>query len=102
MILLLNLIPLAILLLAAYIFYVQKTLKSRCVVVIVTVLCLYVYMAARPSYLPKGEIQRTAVPAFEYKELAPKDLQKKPLSVEEREAMQQEEYEKPLPFLKSE
>lgn len=102
MILLLNLITLVVLIVASYLFYVQKTMKGRFVVFAITVLCLSVYAAARPSYLPKGEIKRTAVPAFEYKEIAPSDLQHKPLSVEEREAKQQEEYEKPLPFLQPE
>lgn len=63
------------------------------------ILVFIVYLQLQPSYLPKGEIKRTTVPAFEKKEFEIKDNLLKPLSGEERDIKREELYKQGLPFI---
>lgn len=60
MVILLNLVPLALILLGGYLGYLRKW-KS----VAVATLVLVVYTVAQPSYVPKGVVERTYLPPME-------------------------------------
>lgn len=66
---------------------------------VLMVTTLVLYFQVQPSYLPKGEIKRSAVPQFEQKQLGVKDITSKPLSGEERDARRKEQYKEPLSFI---
>src|SRR6187402_3021793 len=50
----------------------------------------FLYFQIQPSYMPKGEIKRSSIPAYESTGEQPKDLQPKPMNPEEREQKRQE------------
>lgn len=48
--------------------------SKRSIVVIILTLCVHlIYQSVQPSYIPKNQVQRLDVPAFEYKELEKQD-----------------------------
>lgn len=69
-------------------------------IVAVTLLVLFVYFKAQPSYLPKGEIKRSQLPAFEAKpDLEIEDRLSKPKDPDQRQREQDERYRKGLEFI---
>lgn len=60
MVLLINLIPWIIVLVGGYLTW----RKRKVWIAVATIAAMLLYMKAQPSYLPKGDIQRTAVPEF--------------------------------------
>ncbi len=89
----LNLIPLLLLLLAALAFYKKSRLGLAGIVVLAV---LYVVM--QPSYLPKGNIERSPVPAFSPSEAHIEDRTRQPSSLEQRDQQMQEAVRKGLDF----
>jgi len=66
----------------------------------ITLLVLFIYFKAQPSYLPKGQINRTALPAFEAKpDLEIEDRLSKPKDPDQRQAEQDERYRNGLEFI---
>lgn len=96
-----NLLPLLITGVFLFWTYVRfKKDKSKVVLpLILLVMTLFLYFQVQPSYLPKGEIKRSAIPQFEQKELKVKDIQSKPMSGEERDERRNKAYKEPLPFI---
>lgn len=108
MVLFLNFLPLILLLLALLAIYLvpnswdnTKKVKAFFTIFIVYVLVMVVYNAALPSYMPKGVVERTAVPEQELVDKPIQDLQPKPMSGEERDARRKEAYKEKLPFLEN-
>ncbi len=107
MVLLLNLIPVIIVI--AVVWWARKRvakqteqnakLKALIAPVIVLVGSLALYSQVQPSYLPKGEVKRSAVPAFEQKDSQIQDISLKPVPGEERDRIRKEQYDEKLPFL---
>ena len=75
MILLINLIPLLI---AAIGFGLSWKLKKLWIAA-ATVAALFLYFQAQPSYMPKGEISRSAPPVFVESEAGIEDRNSKPV-----------------------
>lgn len=102
----LNLLPVLILFCGLYWGYLgwkkSKTVKPVVIRVFCTLILLHLYFQVQPSYMPKGEVKRTAIPTFEQKEVSVKDVQPKPMSGEERDQRRKELYEEPLPFIEKE
>lgn len=93
----LNLIPLVLILIGAWLTIKHK----RIWIPVVTGLLLFIYFQAQPSYLPKGEVKRTAVPQFEAKEdLVIEDRNSKPKDPDQRQAEQEAKYREGLDFIK--
>lgn len=92
----LNLIPLALLVLAAW--AVWK--KSRTGLIGVVLLAA-VYAVVQPSYLPKGAVERSPVPAFTPSDAAIEDRNRKPTPIEERDQRMQDAVRNGLDFKKS-
>ena len=57
-----------------------------------------VYGQFQPSYLPKGEVYRTAPPQFSAPTGEIKDENRKPVTSEERNALQEQSYKDGLPW----
>lgn len=94
MVLLLNLLlPVWIVILGSLAYRLKKIWP-----VVVMLVGLFVYTAALPSYMPKGEIKRTQPPAFEYKELTVQDRLSKPPTKEESEASLKRKMGEGVPF----
>ena len=89
----LNLIPLALLALAAW----SVSKKSRAGLIGVVLLAA-VYAVVQPSYLPKGTVERSPVPAFTPSDAPIEDRNRKPTPIEERDQRMQEAVRKGLDF----
>ncbi len=55
----------------------KGTIKTGCFSVVGLIVSIYLVMSIQPSYLPKGEIVKSTVPSFEYKELEVEDRVKR-------------------------
>jgi hypothetical protein len=103
MVLLFNLIPALIALvfiLCAYLSWRRARDPHRALGwLFVMVVALLLYQKFQPSYGPKGVVQRSDVPAFEYKEIPVADHLRKPLPGEERDAKRALQTKEKLPFL---
>ena len=102
MVFLLNLIPLAIVLLGLYAIYRARKNRNRIFAAVVfTVAGLFLYTKLQPSYLPKGDIERSEIPAFTVPEDAKiEDRNRAPVPQMERRAQQEEQYRNGPVFLK--
>ena len=100
MVLLLNLIPWIIFLSGAVLSWKVKSDKWKWVALIGTVGAMALYYKAQPSYLPKGDIQRTEVPSFEQSKAEIQDNNRKPVPSEIRNAEQERKYKEGLVFVK--
>lgn len=94
MILLLNILPWLLALAGAVLSFKLRRLW----VLLATVVLLAVYLAAQPSYTPKGTVQRSAVPAFSESDATIEDRNSKPVSGEERDRRMKEAVQKGLDF----
>lgn len=94
MVLLLNLIPILIFLLGALSFWKWKNPW----IVITTGAIIILYMMAQPSYMPKGEVKRTQVPAFETKDIEMQDRLLRPPTSEELYERKDRLIKEGLPF----
>jgi len=94
MVLLLNLIAPIIVIVFGYIWW--KTRKAWPLVVMVASLLLYVQ--AQPSYIPKGEVKRTAIAPFEQKDVEIQNRLLTPPSGAEMDRKRGEMIKEGLPF----
>lgn len=65
---------------------------------IVGFVAIVIYMQIQPSYLPKGEVKRSDVPAFEQSDAVIEDRNSKPKSGEDYDKKMEESVRKGLPF----
>lgn len=97
MIFLISLIPVIIVVVGATLIIKGKRPKTYAAI---TVALLIVYMLVHPSYLPKGDIERTPVPEIEAGTGEIQDRNRKPVPSEVRNAEQERKYREGLEFLK--
>lgn len=96
MILLLNLLPVVIFAIGTHISIKRRSWR----VALATILILFVYAKAQPSYMPKGEVKRSDIPAFEVSKGVIQDRNSKPVTGEERDRIMKEKVSNGLDFLK--
>lgn len=66
---------------------------------IIYLICLFIlYPKIHPSYLPKGEIQRSEVPGFEPSKAEINDRNRKPEPTEVRQSRQEKSYKEGTGF----
>lgn len=97
MVVLLNLLWVVILVVAALSYW--KWRKTW--IVVVTAIALLVYPMVQPSYMPKGQVKRSSIPAFEQSHSEVQDRLLKPPSGEEMDAKREQMIKDGLPFLTS-
>ena len=91
MVLLINLIPMVIVLVGGFMTYKKRKLW----IAIATILALVIYFKAQPSYMPKGDIQRSEIPEFTAPtNAAIEDRNRKPVPVEERRQQMREDVQR--------
>lgn len=91
MVLLINLIPLVILLVGGFMAY----RKRRLWIAATTIIALIIYFKAQPSYMPKGDIQRSEIPEFTVPaDAAIEDRNRKPVPVEDRRQQMREDVQR--------
>lgn len=95
MVLLLNLLIPAFLLVIGLIWWKSKNWK----VLLAIPFFFLLYWKVQPSYLPKGDIQRTEVPTFELNKAEIRDNNRKPVPSEVRNAEQERKYQEGLVFI---
>lgn len=95
MVLFLNLLVPFVLILVGAIAWKTKEWK----VLFIIPVFLFIYSAAQPSYLPKGDIRRSEVPKFEPSDAEIKDMARKPVPSEVRNAEQERKYKEGLSFI---
>lgn len=98
MIILLNLIPAAILAVGFYLTIRRRSWK----IALATLVLMALYAKFQPSYMPKGEVKRSEIPAFEVSTSKIEDRALKPVSGEERDRIMKEKVSNGLDFLKKE
>lgn len=96
MILLLNLLPVVLVAIGGYFALKYRSWK----IALGTVLALFLYAKAQPSYMPKGEIKRSEIPAFEVSTSKIEDRNRKPVASEVRDATMKQKVSEGLDFLK--
>lgn len=94
MVILLNLVIPILLLVGILVSY---KLKKGWPVLLSAVLCI-TYTMVQPSYVPKGKIIRSDIPAFEYKETKVEDRLIKPETGEVYDAKRNTSVKEGLPF----
>lgn len=105
MVVIINYIPVFVLIIAAlYVYRVQVAKKhgrhkKSIIAAIAAIILIYIWSAIQPSYGPKGNIARTAVPEFEQSESEISDRLKKPVPAEDRDKSREEKYKEKLPFI---
>lgn len=95
MVLFLNLLVPIFLAVVGLIFWKSKNWK----VLIAIPVFFIIYTAAQPSYLPKGDIQRSAIPEFTPSKAEIVDNLRKPVPSEVRNAEQERKYKEGLVFV---
>lgn len=95
MVLLLNLLVPIVLIVIGTIAWKTKEWK----VLLAIPVFFLLYSAAQPSYFPKGDIQRSAVPEFEPSKAEIKDLARNPVPSEVRNEEQERKYKEGLSFI---
>ena len=94
MVVLLNIVP--ALLILAVIFSMYKCIRTEQrmyrFMLAGSIIVLWLYTTLQPSYLPKGEIGRSEVPAFAKSTAEIEDRNRRPVPQEERRATQEEQY----------
>lgn len=95
MIVLLNLVPVFVL--GAGLFAAWKLKKAWPAVVGVVAVMLYVQF--QPSYMPKGEVKRTEIPAFEQSDAEIENRNLSPKAGNEYDQERNDSIEKGLPFI---
>lgn len=99
MVLLINLIPLMIVLVGGYLAYRKRKLW----IAAATIFALFIYFKAQPSYMPKGDIQRSAIPEFTVPANAEiEDRNRKSQDRMEVRKQQEDQYREGPVFLKKE
>ena len=98
MVLLINLIPWLVIGSCLLIGMFVKSTKVRARTLAILVIFLIVYPKVQPSYMPKGNITRSEVPAFEPTQAVIEDRNRKPVPSEERQAKQDQQYKDGLPW----
>lgn len=98
MVILLNLIPWVIFLSGAVLFWTSKSDKTKVFALVGTVVLLGLYVKVQPSYIPKGDIQRTEAPKFASPEGVIKDRSPKASPLEDSRSQREEKYKNGLPF----
>lgn len=96
MILLINLIPMAIFAIGMYFAFKRRNGW----IAVGTLVALALYAKAQPSYMPKGEIKRSDIPAFEVSTSKIEDRNRKPVAPEVRDATMKQKISEGLDFLK--
>ena len=94
MILLINLIPVLI---AAIGFGLSWKLKKLWITA-ATVAALFLYFQAQPSYMPKGAVKRSALPAFVESDAQIEDRASKPVPADERDQRMRDAVKQGLDF----
>lgn len=97
MVVLLNILPFLVLIAAFAIAFFSKSMRVRAWAIISAVAFLLLYSMVQPSYLPKGEITRTAVPDFSSPSGEIQDRNRKPEPTETRQARQEQAYRDGFP-----
>lgn len=95
MILLLNILPWVVVFLAIAASVSLKRVWPS----VVGAFFLTIYIFAQPSYLPKGEIKRSDVPAFEQKEVVLHNRMLSPKSGAEYDGVRESKIKEGLPFI---
>lgn len=95
MILLLNLVVPFFVIIVGFIAWKTKNWKS----LLALPFAWIIYTAAQPSYLPKGDIQRSSVPEFTPSKAEIVDKARKPVPSEVRNAEQERKYKEGLVFV---
>lgn len=96
MVLLLNILPWAVVLgLLALAYYFKKV---RVFALACAVAAVVLYPKVQPSYMPKGQIVRSELPAFEKSNAKIEDRQLAPRTSEQLDADREAEMKKGLPF----
>lgn len=95
MVLLLNLLVPFFLFCVALVAWKTRNWKWLLIVPVVWV----VYKAVQPSYIPKGDIKRTEIPAFERSDAEIVDNARKPIPSNLRNAEQERQYREGLSFI---
>ena len=70
----------------------RKTVKAFVIAAATVVTFAIIYPKIQPSYLPKGDIQRTEVPGFEPSKAVIEDRNRKPVPSEVRQERMEAEY----------
>lgn len=94
MVLLINLIPWLIVAGATVCGFYFNTKKVWVWMFGIMIATAVLYPKVQPSYMPKGDITRTALPEFEASKAEIEDRNRKPVPSEVRQAQQEEEYRK--------
>lgn len=100
MTLVLNLLPLFIIAIGAVFVWKLKAIKSKVLAVGITIAALFLLGQAQPSYLPKGEIKRSAIPTHKVDDsLVIQDRNSKPMTPAERDERMTQKYKDGLDFI---
>ena len=99
MVLFWNILPAIIVALTFFVVLRAKKSKVKLWTVGIAAALLILLQMAQPSYLPKGDIQRSELPAFEPSKAQIEDRNRKPVDSEIRDARQKEQYELGSPAL---
>lgn len=75
--------------------------KRKVWIAVATILALLLYMKAQPSYLPKGDIGRTAIPEFSVPAAAIEDRNRKAQDQMDVRKQQEDQYREGPVFLKN-
>lgn len=70
----------------------KKTVKALVIAATVVVTFAIIYSKIQPSYLPKGDIQRSDIPGFEPSKAEIEDRNRKPVPSEVRQERMEAEY----------
>lgn len=97
MVVLLNILPILVLIATFGIAFFSKSKKVKVWAIISAAAFLLLYSMVQPSYLPKGEITRTAVPDFSPSSGEIQDRNRKPEPSETRQARQEQAYRDGFP-----
>ena len=100
MVLFWNTLPFIVFAIAAGVVLWARSVTVTCWTVAIAATFLFLYPKVQPSYLPKGDIQRSELPAFEPSKAEIEDRNRKPVDPEVRDARQKEQYELGSPALK--
>ena len=94
MIALLNLIPTVVIFIGVVLALRFKKWQWAVGAIVVVLL----YYQFQPSYMPKGEVQRSEIPAFDRSEGAVENRISKPVPVEDRQKARDDAIKQGLPF----
>lgn len=95
---LVSLIPWVILILGAVLIFTAKSRKLQVIFVCGTLVALGIYSKMLPSYVYKGDVERTAIPEFSIPSGEIEDRNRKPVPQEIVRKKQYEQYKQGLNY----